>query len=386
MRKNKKTKKPKENRLKKPSFLRLTWKLWTYYLFFLALFGGLFFAHFTIEELCLELDYFMMYGLIKFRPQIIIMGYLFWQFVKYLFKVLNCIRFTWRTVKDIDKIMDNPVSKRAFEGVEGVGKTLLTAYVVLFLACKADDSLRMRYYLMCPFKDKLKDDLDFKVVKDAYEYYEKNKDKIPHVMLNFKMKYRKQEQYDFDMAYLDMKKRIAEGMVVGLTEVGNILPNSESKIKKKEDENDDFFAKIKTEFLSLSRQYTALKMVYDEQRTGEVFLGLRSVTAINNLLEQRQKVLAPHFLIRIHNILGRIVNRKGVNTGAKLSKLYTWLEGQIEDIGFYVFTYADKEAIKDKVRSKDNQLVISCDLPFEFDTRGERYKYPLFSKKVDQSA
>lgn len=395
MAKVKKNKKPKENYLKKPSILRLTWKLWLYNLFWLALFTGLFFAHYTIEELCLELDHFMMYGLIDFRPQFILIIFLFFFFIRHVLKTCNLIRFTFRMSNDIQKIMDNPVSKRAFEGVEGVGKTLLTAYVTLFLACKADDNLRLRYYLLCPFSAELKNDADFKVVKNSFEYYENHKDKIPHVMLNFKMKYRNQEQYDFDMDYIDMKKRIAEGFVIGLTEVANILPNSESKLPKDsakkaakkdcKDNEEDFNGKVKTTFLSLSRQYAAVKIVYDEQRTGEVFLGLRSVTAINNLLEDRIKVLSPHFLIYILDLLKRRIRRKGVETSKKLSKSYKWLESVVEDIGFYIFKYSDKEAIKDKVKTKDNSLVISCDLPFEFDTRGERFNYALFNHKVDES-
>ena len=84
------------------------------------------------------------------------------------------------------------------------------------------------------------------------------------------------------------------------------------------------------------------------------------------------------------NALERKIRKKGKNTTAKLSKRYDRLNNVIEDIGFYVFTYDDKEAIKDKTKTKENSLVISCDLPFDFDTRGERFKYPLFSKKADE--
>ena len=303
----------------------------------------------------------------------------FWMWFRSLMRTINVGRRTYDSIKHEKEVIDNPTAKRAYEGVEGTGKTLNTANDVLMLAAEADRALRLRYYLMCPFSDKLKDDPDFKVVKESVEYYDAHSDKLPHVMLNFKMKYEGREQYDFDMAYINQEKRIAEGFVIGLTEAGNILPNSESRISKdpKKDPT-NFKPREKTEFLSLSRQFAALKMVYDEQRTGEVFLPLRSVTGQNWLLLERKKVLSAHFLIWLLDRLEDAVLKFKEKTPAKLSKLYEIISNLNEDIGFYVFKYSSKEAILNNTLSDDNEFVIPTDIPFEFDTRGERYKYKLF--------
>ena len=202
-------------------------------------------------------------------------------------------------------------------------------------------------------------------------------------MANFKVKYKGREQYDFDMAYFDQNKRIAEGFALGLTEIANILPNAWSKVPADE-EKDKNNLRVKNEFLSLSRQYAALKIVADEQRTGEVYLGFRSVISSNKLICNREKLLSPHFLERRLLKLEKKVRKKGENTPAKLSRKYFRLERLIEDIGFYRFEYNDKEAIKDNVKSERNFFVISTDIPFDFDTRGERFKYRLFSNSPDE--
>ncbi|MBE5742967.1 MAG: hypothetical protein E7360_06620 [Clostridiales bacterium] len=374
--KRKKKEKQPDRSLSAPSMLRRTYKTWVYNILALVLFSWLFFANYTIDELCYALDRFTMGDMTNLIDYACIF-LSFWMWFRSLMRTINVARRTSDSIKHEKEVVENPTAKRAYEGVEGTGKTLNTANDVLMLAAEADRALRLRYYLMCPFAEELKDDPDFKVVKESVEYYNSHPDKLPHVMLNFKMKYEGREQYDFDMAYIDQNKRIAEGFVIGLTEAGNILPNSESRISK-DPKKDKFNAKGKTEFLSLSRQFAALKMVYDEQRTGEVFLPLRSVTGQNWLLLERKKVLSPHFLIWLLDRVEDVILKREEKTGKLISKFYSKLSDLIEDIGFYVFKYTSKESIVNSVLSENNEFVIPTDIPFEFDTRGERYKYKLF--------
>ena len=382
MTKEKKRKEKRQNsRHYAPSMLRRTYKTWIYNLFWLALFSALFFELYSIDKLCLELDRFTMTDDASHVHELAIMLALFWFWLRSFFRSINVLRRTINSVQHENDVIENPVAKRAYEGIEGTGKTINTANDTLILSAEENRKLRLRYFLMCPFKDKLKDDPDFKAVKESYEFYNTHPDNIPNLMLNFKMKYKGRVQYDYDEAYINQEKRLAEGFVIGLTEAGNLLPNSESKMgKEKKGKKDPFKPKEKTEFLSLSRQYTATKMVYDEQRTGEVFLPLRSVTGSNYRLDERRKVLPAHFLQFVLDKLEDLIQKAEEKTPKWLSISYKKLADLIEDIGFYVFTYTDKEAIKDRVKSENNEFVIPCDIPFEYDTRGERYKYRLFAK------
>lgn len=383
MKEKKKKRKHLNDRLYAPSMWERTQKTWYYNLFWLILFSWLFYANYTIDELCLELDRFTLgESESEHYIKLATICMLFWYWVRSVMRTLNVLRRTIHSTQHEYEVISNPTAKRAYEGVEGTGKTINTANDVLLLSAEEDRKLRLRYYLMCPFAEKLKDDADFKAVKESYYFYKNNPDKLPHLMLNFKMKYKGREQYDFDMDYIDQKKRLAEGFVVGLTEVANILPNSESKMSK-DKSKDKFNAHGKTEFLSLSRQYAAMKLVYDEQRIGEVFLPLRSVTGTSSRLEDRQKVLPAHFLEWCLDGLESLILALKESTPKWLSRLYSKLSDLIEDIGFYIFRYKDKEAIKDTVKSEDNFFVLPCDLPFEYDTRGERYKYRLFAKKPE---
>ena len=269
-----------------------------------------------------------------------------------------------------------------YEGTEGVGKTLNTAYETLFLATAKDRAMRLAYYLKCPYSSMLKDDTDFKVLKESFQYFERDKEHIPHLMANFDIIFEGKKQYPFSMEYLDKTKRLAQGFACGLTELALWLPNSWSRIPADE-KKDVHNLKVKNELLSLSRQYFDLSIVADEQRTGEVFLGFRSVVSSNRQLTQRRKVLTPVFLEKLQGLLERRVLKKKTKTTSRLSKLYTKLSNLIQDIGFYVFYYSDKESIKDIVNSEENTFVISCDIPFEFDTTGQRKNYTLYDKSPD---
>lgn len=371
----------KEYSLKKPSLLKRVWKVWLYNIILSAIFFHLFWGFFTIKQLCWELDYFLMEteSIFDIRKELIAICIAFWFMFRQTMKDINLIKFTYLTSKHDKEIVDQGGYKRIYEGPEGSCKTLNVANDTLFLACDQDRKFRLNYYLKYPFREALKDDIDFKVMQASYDYYEAHSDKIPHLMANFKLKYDNREQYDFDMAYLDEKKRIAEGFVVGFTEIANHLPNSWGKMPADE-EKDKFNRITKNKFLSTSRQSTALKIVADEQRTGEVWIGFRSVTSSNRLITSSKKVLAPHFLERVQESLENVVLKLGKNNSKFISKLYVNLSELIQDIGFYKIVYADKEAIKDNVNKEGFVFVISCDIPFEYDTRGERFKYKLYGQ------
>ena len=380
-----KKKKDKPYVLAAPSLFRRVWKVWLYNLIVSTVIFTIWFKFFDLDAVAYELDSYFFMGFATFiRPKFWLTVVVAYQTLRQIFKVINLIRFTRLTAQHDEDVVKTGGSKRLYEGVEGVGKTLNTANEILFIAAAKDRAMRLRYYLDHPYAEELREDPDFKVLKESFEYFEKNNTNIPHLMANFKIIYEGRENYPFSMEYLDQTKRLAESFACGLTELGEVLPNSWSRIPK-EAEKDTFNMRVKSESLSLSRQYWDFTIVGDEQRTGEVVLAFRSVTSSNRLLTERRKVLAPHFLQWIENRLESRIFKRGLKTSKFLSKLYRKLGGLIEDIGFYVFTYKDKEAIKDNVKSEDNIFVISCDVPFEFDTRGKRKEYRLYQASPDAS-
>jgi hypothetical protein len=272
--------------------------------------------------------------------------------------------------------------KRMYEGAEGLGKTMNTANETLFIACDKDRDLRLRYFLDYPFRETLKDNVDYKVLEESFEFYENHPDKIPHLMANFKVGYDGKREYPFTMDYFDKKKRPAEGFSCGITEIGNLLPNNQSRIAK-DDKKDTFNAKTKQEMLSLSRQYINMTIISDEQRTAEVFLPFRAVLSRNCKLLERKKVLKPTFLMQIHSFIENRIISKGKKNKKWRSRLYRKLTDLIQDIGFYVFIYEDRDGETSTTKKENQSFVISCDIPFEFDTRGEREKYALYSRSPE---
>lgn len=368
--------------LKPPSLLRRVWKIWAYNIFWSALFGWVFLGYYSLERVAYELDYLMFYGVSVqyFRIESVTVILSFWFFFRQIMKDINLIKYTVATAKHDKEIIEKGGYKRSFEAVEGTGKTLNTANETLFLAAKKDHEMKLDYFLKCPFSDELKDDVKFNVLKHSYEFYNEHPDRIPHFMANFETEYKNRKQYDFDMDYIDQNKRPPDGLAIGLTEVGNILPNAWSKMPADESK-DKHNRKVKNETLSLTRQYLDAHIIVDEQRTGEIYLGLRSVIGQNKDIIRRRKVLEPHLLIKVLKGVDGAVFKLRENNKKWLSKLRFKLYYLIEDIGFYVFEYHRTDAEKGKEDKEIEEFVISCDIPFTFDTRGERRKYKLLNDK-----
>ena len=375
-------KKEKENSLKKPSLLRRVWKVWLYNAFWSIVFFGLFFGLFSIDVLAFELDYFMMYGMAKLRYNLIFVCLSFWFMFRQFFKIMNLIKFTYLTAQHDKEIIEKGGAKRLYDGEEGVGKTINTAFDTLMIGASKDRAMRLEYYLKHPYSSMLKNDVDFKVLKESFEYFQDHKDRIPHVMADFDIIYNKQKNYPFSMEYIDQVKRIAHGFSCGLTELAIHLPNSWSRIPADE-KKDVHKCRIKNESLSLSRQWYDLTITADEQRCGEVFLGFRSVVSRAMSITARKKVLKPCFLDRYLKRLENRVLRRKKKTSRLLSWWYCKLRDISQDIGFYFFTYNLIDAQTGAVLESDLSFVTSCDIPFWFDTTGQRHNYKLYRQSPE---
>ncbi|MBQ3115471.1 MAG: hypothetical protein IJC07_00410 [Clostridia bacterium] len=379
-------KRKKLKTLSKPSVFRRVWKVWLYNIFWSVLFFGWFLSCYTIDDVAWHLDQLTMNIFTGFTLDLVLCCTSFWFFFRQIFKDLNLIKFTYLMTKH-DKEILTYGNKVVFEGPEGLGKTLNTANTALFLAVEKDREMRLRYYLDYPFRNGLGNNKDFKVLEDSFNYYEENavfneekQANIPHLMANFKIEYQGRRSYPFDLKILDQEVRPPEGLSVALTEVGNVLPNSESRISKKD--TSDFKAKVKQETLSLTRQWFLMNIIADEQRTGEIFLGFRSVVSNNYRLIERKNILEPHFLIKVKNMVGNIVLWRKKKNKRFRTKIFNFLTDLILDIGFYRFVYESKDAQTSSLKEENLTFIISKDLPFKFDTRGEREKYSLYEKKV----
>ena len=372
----KRAKKPKPYVLTPPSLFRRVWKIWGYNTICAAFCFGLFFSFFTIDDLAWEIDYFLMWTFFDLRPEFIACTVLFWFAFRQFFKILNLIIFTYKTHKHDSEILDVGGYKRMYEGTEGMGKTLNLANDVLFLAAEKERKMHLEYYLKLPFADELKDDVDFKVLTENFEFYKQHVAFIPHLMANFKIGYQGRREYPFNIDYFEEKARMPEGIACALTELGNELPNSESRLTKDDKSN----MKTKAKILSLTRQYADWHILGDEQRAGEVALQFRSVVSTTRRLESTEKVLSPVFLEHCLSFIERKVMKRGERNKKWRSRLYWWLEDVIQDIGFYEYTFRLRDG-ETGVKDKDVfRFVISCDIPFVFDTRGERRNYALFSQ------
>lgn len=368
-------------KLEKPSAFKRLWKLYLYNIIVSTVVYFGFFGFWTLDDVAFELDWFFFYTVFDFRWQLIPCVLSFVLMVRQSFKLINLFYYTHLMLKhDVEVVVDGGY-KRVYDGKEGIGKTLNMTYNGLLIACDKDESMRLRYFLQYPFREQLKDDTDFKVLKESFEYYQNNPKKIPHFMANFEVEYNGQKQYEFDMGYLDQSKRLAESFSLCLTEIGNILPNRESRISK-DPEKDVNNMIEKNETFSQSRQWFDLTICSDEQRSGEIFLGFRSVSSGSTLVARR-KVLAPKFLEFILNRRYAKIMRKELSTSKRLAKRYLRLNDIIQDLGFYVFDEIPKNVENSKDLGIIQSFAISCDLPFTYDTRNERKRYKLYDKEPD---
>lgn len=366
-----------------PSIFGRVWRLYLYNAAFTALFFWLFWGNFTIDDLAYEIDYFTLWGFADLRLNLFLVCTSFFFMFRQFFKDVNLIRFTFLMRKHDKEVTESGGNKRLYDGVEGSGKTMTNANDTLFIACKKDVAMRLAYYLKYPYKDDLEDDKDYKVLCESFDFYRDHADEyIPHLMADFDITYKGRKNYQWSMDFLDQKKRPAEGFAVAITEIANKLPNAWSRVPGDE-KKDTHNMKVKSETLSLTRQWYDMTIIGDEQRAGEVVLAFRSVCSQTRHLLGWKKVLSPKFLELILSALkSRILKKKEDNTRL-CSFLYVRLERLVNRMGFRVISYQNKEAITDKADEKEACFVLSCDLPFVYDTRYERLNYKDYGKSPD---
>ena len=380
--KEKKIKKDKP--LQAPSLWHITKKTWIYNTFWGVLFIGLFFAFWTIDDVAFELDWFLMYGLEQLRWQLFVVSIQAYLALRSFFKLCNCIRFTYLAKKHIDDVTDSSGYKKCYEGTEGTGKTFNATNDAFYMSFNAADALQFKYFLKKPFSAELeaKNDVDWQAVKQSYQFYENNKDKIPNLSATYAIEYEGRKNYDFDVAYLDQKKRPPESLVVSMSETANILPNSQSRLPKDEKKDEKGFIK-KNETLGYCRQWFDMRIIADEQRGGEIFLGLRALLSLNIRLTARKKLMRAKLLEWTLSRLYSKIMKKGEKNTRFLSNCYIKLSKLCEDIGFYQFSYVERDPERGTILSESNCFIVPCDVPFIYDTRGERTKYPLLANNPE---
>ncbi|MBR0190295.1 MAG: hypothetical protein IJQ23_07945 [Clostridia bacterium] len=372
----------KNTSLKYPSIWRRIQPTVIYNVILSAIFFPLYLVFYNLDIVAFELDYFLMYGFESFRLNLLGALFCFFFFLRQVCKDLNLIIFTIRAIKHDEDVILFGGHKRLFDGIEGIGKTLNSTNDAVLLACDKDEKLRFEYYLKKPFEKKLKDDKHYKVLCDSYKFYKDHPDKISHLMANYKIQYDGKESFKFDIDYFKQDKRLAESFVMAITELADELPNSWSKIPK--DEKNDTHKVIKmNETLSKSRQWFDLTIVSDEQRMGEVFIGFRATTGLGRSITGRKKCLVPKFLKVIERLLYNCVMWKKERTSKFLSWLYTFVHRITESIGFFEFSYIDRDVLTSKGKTEEQTFVIPCRFLFRYDTRGERDKYPLYDRQPE---
>lgn len=366
-----------------PSVFGRVWRLYVYNAVFTALFFWAFWGNFTLDDLAYELDYFTLYGFAGFRLNFIAVLVAFFFMLRQFFKDCNLIKYTILMRQHDKDIIEHGGNKRLYDGVEGSGKTMTNANDTLFIACKKDVAMRLAYYLKYPYKEELKNDPDYKVLCESFNFYKDHSDKyIPHLMADFDIEYKGRKNYRWSMDFLDQKKRPAEGFAVAITEIANKLPNAWSRVPADE-KKDTHNMRIKSETLSLTRQWYDMTIIGDEQRAGEVVLAFRSVCSQTRHLLGWKKVLQPKFLETLLSLLQSLILRRKEKTRRLTSFLYVRLERLVNRLGFRVFSYVDKEAVTDKAGDKEQVFVLSCELPFIYDTRYERLNYKDYGKSPD---
>ena len=294
-----------------------------------------------------------------------------------------CKVFFYR--REVEKFhFDINMSNRCiqWDGAPGTGKTFTSIYLSCYQAVVLWDELITQYLLHMPFAAKYLYEyqqgkstfwIAYKAVYDSIKFYNEN-GYIPCCYSNVKFMLCGKEPIPLDIKYFQQKKRFAEYNVKLVDEIAEMLPNS---MRTNNGFKDPLNVNDINNYLSLFRQFDEGHMLINDQRGGEVFIGVRAVLNVTNYLIEQRTLLSPRFLHWLYGMLVARIKKRGINTSRRLSAFLFRLDALIKDIGFRRFYYVRTLGADGRMRNdKDiHSYVLPCDVPFTYDDRARRNEY-----------
>jgi len=340
-------------------------------------------------------------------------------------KNLYGVRVSHKRVNNFHAFLDNLKCSFGLFGEQGVGKSLLMTYIIMYLQPQKFFDLQYEYYKNLPIRDKLlecaKNGILFewklyKTREESLDFYVKNiKDYIPCVYA-----FKEQEitsksgkkSYELKPDHFTMKQRLPEKNLLACDEFGDRFNNSARRkdLGKANLTDDELIARIETEntfkMASTHRQVSDGLCILADQRKGDISLAFKGTCSKKwYLVSLELKYTAEFIQKQIRKLKSKIVNLgnqlkhptladkipKGFNPKkaekklARLTKIDNYLSKIERKIGFFKIGYYEENGSEEVANLNKKDIRYICvprNLDFNFNSRGYLLTNPTIDKNL----
>lgn len=177
--------------------------------------------------------------------------------------------------------------------------------------------------------------LEYHAIMESYRFYANNPKGIPCLHSNITIEDDKgRKSFEITLDHIRGVERLPNYCVVFFDEIGAVLSNELSKEKSANFDIADMFR--------LGRHFLNWTVVCCEQDFNNVFISIRRVVGVNELLSQQEWVARPVILYNIYKFCKWWIADgldRGLKKKPKTAKMMTWLKKTVYSIGFRRYRY-----------------------------------------------
>ena len=344
---------------------------------------------------------YLFYALIILIPtlSILCVHNFHWHWVLYLLPLE--IFFIWTVIRGLlflregrkykkwsNEMEINPDHASMYTGAPGRGKTLVGSHATYAMSKGSWKKLQFEYFcLMGKLQEK-----DYTMTEDDKEIYEAYRymiehDGVPCLATNIPVYSKRYRRYSYKLgpSYLKQERR-APFRIAGLyDEIGTVF-----NFELSNDKSDEQKGLTISDMVRFCRQHAEFRFIGTEQEGGNMYKGIRNVTARYREFTDIEMTFKPRFLTWLLNAMKKHFISPIFGTGMNMRKAKVWgkflekFDKFIKNVGFFKIRYKDfgrkDECLTDK--RKGDVIYLPCCAEFVYDTRAFRFAYKARSMPI----
>ena len=281
----------------------------------------------------------------------------------------------------VEEMGKNPDHATMYSGAPGMGKTLVASHGTYAMAQGSWDKLQFEYFcLMGKLQQK-----NYEMTEDDKEVYESYRymiehEGIPCLATNIPVYSKRYKRYSYKLgpSYLKQERRAPFRLSGLYDEIGTVF-----NFELSNDKSDDQKGLTISDMVRFCRQHAEFRFIGTEQEGGNMYKGIRNVTARTREYISIETVFKPKFLTWIFEKMKNHFLNPFFGEGMKMRKAKRWgkfmakFEKFIKKVGFFKLRYKDfgrkEECLTSS--SKGDVIYLPCCAEFEYDTRAFRFAY-----------